>query len=88
MSLPAGHLSTTEAAADGQQRGRMAWRVIAFTLGLLAVIQIAKHYAAVVVRDDLYMPGAVQHTWRLHQLNDPELFHDDLLARYASMPAR
>ena len=75
-----------ERSASDPNKPRLAWRVITVTLALLAIVQIARHYTAVVVRDDLYAGDAAQHTWWLYRVADPDLFPNDLIARYMSLP--
>ncbi len=69
-----------------KHKGRRSKKWIFISLLFLVIATIVGKLAPMWLRDDLYGGDASQHAWWLYRFADPQLFPNDLAAKFMSMP--
>ncbi len=82
MSVSTDTVNTSNPTNKVHQR---AWLLLSIVAAAWVVSQIIQHHGVMFWRNDLFAGDAAQHIWWMQRFADPQLFPNDLIARYMSL---
>ena len=75
-----------EGLPHANPRPARAGRIIVLVLLMLGIVRVMCDGLPDLLRDDLFLGDAAQHTWWTYRFDDPDLFPHDLAYDYYSLP--